>query len=60
MTLKLVAAGGTFAGSTLAGLVLGAWLAGRTGHSGWVIGGIFAGLALGGYAAVRLALAEVK
>ncbi|MDQ6929870.1 MAG: hypothetical protein M3126_04270 [Candidatus Eremiobacteraeota bacterium] len=60
MTLKLVAAGGTFAGSTLGGLVLGAWLAGRTGHSAWVAAGIFAGLAAGGYAAVRLALAEVK
>ncbi|MFN2527781.1 MAG: hypothetical protein ABR584_03595 [Candidatus Baltobacteraceae bacterium] len=60
MTLKLVAAGGTFAGSAILGLLLGIWLAGLTGSSLWVMGGMLAGIGLGGYAAARLVLAELK
>ncbi len=60
MTFKLVAAGGTFAGSALAGLILGACLSGRTGQSQWTMGGILAGIAIGGYAAVRMVLVELK
>ncbi|MBC5815835.1 MAG: AtpZ/AtpI family protein [Candidatus Eremiobacteraeota bacterium] len=60
MTLKLVAAGGTFAGSALLGLVLGIWLAGRTNQPLWVLGGIFAGLALGGWSAFRMLVQELR
>ncbi len=52
--LPVIGAGGTFAGSAVAGLLLGIWLAGRTGAQLWVLGGLFGGLFLGGYAAVRL------
>jgi len=54
--VNLVGAGASFAVTVLVGLVLGIWLAGRTGHQLWVLGGLFGGLALGGYAAVRLIL----
>ncbi len=59
-SLRLVAAGGTFAGAALLGLLLGIWLAGRTGQQLWVLGGLFAGLALGGFSAVRMLLAETR
>ena len=54
--LPIIAAGGTFAGCALAGLLGGIVLAGRTGNQLWVLGGLFAGLALGGYSAVRMLL----
>ncbi len=54
--LPIIAAGGTFAGSALAGLLGGILLAGRSGNQLWVLGGLFAGLALGGYSAVRMLL----
>ena len=54
--VPVLAAGGTFAVSTLAGLLVGIFLAGRTGAGRWVAGGLFAGLALGGYSAYRLLL----
>jgi hypothetical protein len=54
--LPVIGAGATFAGTVLAGLLAGIWLAGRTGAQGWVLGGLFGGLALGGYAAVRLVM----
>lgn len=60
MILKLVAAGSTFAGLTLLGLFGGIWIAGRTGEPFWVIGGIFVGLAVGGYSAARMALGEPR
>ncbi|HVA27841.1 MAG TPA: hypothetical protein VNF68_06655 [Candidatus Baltobacteraceae bacterium] len=54
--LPIIAAGGTFAGAALAGLLGGIVLAGRSGNQLWVLGGLFAGLALGGYSAVRMLL----
>jgi hypothetical protein len=50
----VLAAGGTFAVTALAGLLAGVWLEHATGHAAWVAGGLFAGLALGAYSAVRL------
>lgn len=52
----VLAAGGTFAGTVLVGLLVGIWLSNRTHQPLWVLGGLFAGLALGGYSAVRLLL----
>ena len=52
----IIGAGVSFAGTVLVGLLLGIWLAGRTGQQLWVLGGLFGGLALGGYAAIRLIL----
>ncbi|HET9031201.1 MAG TPA: hypothetical protein VFN49_13595 [Candidatus Aquilonibacter sp.] len=54
--LPVIAAGGTFAGSTLAGLLIGIFIAGRTGQPLWAFGGLVAGLAVGGYSAARLLL----
>lgn len=50
----LIAAGGTFAGSALAGLLIGILIAQRTGSQLWVFVGLLAGLGLGAYSAVRL------
>lgn len=58
--MKILAAGGTFAGATIVGLLLGIFVAGRTGQQLWVLGGIFLGLALGGYSAVRMLMAEIR
>jgi hypothetical protein len=52
--MPVVAAGGTFAMTTLAGLALGMWIGGRTGQGLWALAGLFGGLAVGGYAAYRL------
>lgn len=52
--LPLLGAGAGFAATTLAGMAAGVWIARSTGHPLWVIGGLMAGMALGGYAAVRL------
>ncbi|HEY1869194.1 MAG TPA: AtpZ/AtpI family protein [Candidatus Cybelea sp.] len=54
--LPVLAAGGTFAATTLAGLFAGAWLAGRMRAPIVVVAGLFVGLALGGYCAYRLLL----
>ncbi len=54
--IPVIGAGGTFAGTTIAGLLAGIWLAGRTGQQLWVAVGLFGGLGLGGYAAMRLLL----
>lgn len=54
--LSIVAAGGTFAGSALLGLLAGIALGSRTGNQLWVLAGLFAGLGIGGYGAVRLLL----
>jgi len=59
VTLKLVAAGGTFAGSALLGLLLGIWLGGRTNQPLWVLAGIFAGIVLGGWSAFRMLVQEL-
>lgn len=58
--MKILAAGGTFAGATIIGLLLGIFIAGRTGQQLWVLGGIFLGLALGGFSAVRMLMAEIR
>ncbi|MEO6834320.1 MAG: AtpZ/AtpI family protein [Candidatus Tumulicola sp.] len=52
----VLAAGGTFAATTLVGLLAGVWIGRATGQPLWVIGGLFAGLAVGGYSAFRLLL----
>jgi hypothetical protein len=52
--MPVVAAGGTFAMTTLAGLVIGIWAGGRTGQGLWVLAGLFGGLAVGAYGAYRL------
>jgi uncharacterized protein YneF (UPF0154 family) len=52
--VPVLAAGGTFAMATLAGLALGAWVAARTGQGLWVVAGLFGGLIVGGYSAYRL------
>ncbi|HEU5480864.1 MAG TPA: AtpZ/AtpI family protein [Candidatus Tumulicola sp.] len=54
--VPVLAAGGTFAIAVLAGLMAGIWLGRLTGHELWVAGGLFAGMAVGGYSAVRLLL----
>jgi hypothetical protein len=55
----VLAAGGTFAVSALLGLLAGGWLARATGQGLWAVGGLFAGLAVGAYCAVRLILRSV-
>ena len=52
--LPILSAGGTFAMTTLLGLVAGIVIAQRTGQQLWVFGGLCAGLVLGGYTAYRL------
>jgi hypothetical protein len=52
----VLAAGGTFAASTLIGLLAGFWIGRATGQELWVIGGLVAGLGLGGYSAFRMLL----
>ena len=58
--LPVIGAGGTFAGATVAGLLAGVWLTGRTGQQLWVAAGLFGGLIVGGYAAVRLLMQASK
>lgn len=50
----VLAAGGTFATATLAGLFAGVWLAQRTRTPIAAAAGLFIGLALGSYSAYRL------
>ena len=52
--MPVLAAGGSFAGCVLAGLLAGIWLGRATGSQMWVFGGFLAGMALGGYSAFRL------
>lgn len=52
--VPVIAAGGTFAMTTLAGLAAGIWIGSRTGQGLWALAGLFAGLAVGGYTAYRL------
>lgn len=54
--LPVIAAGGVFAMTALLGLAAGIGLARMTGQGLWVLAGILAGLALGGYSAYRLLL----
>ena len=52
--VPVIGAGAAFAGSTLAGLVLGAWIGHATANPLWALGGLAAGLGIGGYSAFRL------
>ena len=52
--LPVLGAGGAFAGTAVAGLLVGVWLANRLELPILVAVGLFAGLALGGYSAYRL------
>ena len=52
--IPVLAAGGTFAGTTLVGLFAGVALDRATGQSLWIIGGLLGGLLVGGYSAFRL------
>ena len=54
--LPVIAAGGTFTGATLAGLIAGVFAGSRTGQPLWAFVGLIAGLAIGGYSAARLLL----
>ncbi|MHB8147537.1 MAG: hypothetical protein ACYDGM_09820 [Vulcanimicrobiaceae bacterium] len=54
--LPIVAAGGSFAGSSVVGVLAGIALAGRTGQQLWVLGGLLLGMAVGAYAAIRLVI----
>jgi hypothetical protein len=58
--LPIIGAGAAFAGTVLLGLLGGIGLAGKTGQPLWALGGLFGGLALGGYAAVRLMLRSMR
>ncbi len=55
----VLAAGGTFVGTTLAGLALGIFLGQKTAQPLWAFGGLMAGVAIGGYGAVRLLMRSV-
>jgi hypothetical protein len=55
--LPVIAAGGTFAGATLAGLLIGIFIGSRTGQPLWAFGGLLLGLGAGGYGAARLLFA---
>ena len=52
--LPVIAAGGTFAGATLAGLLIGIFIGSKTGQPFWAFVGLVAGLGVGAYSAVRL------
>ncbi|MBV9149707.1 MAG: AtpZ/AtpI family protein [Candidatus Eremiobacteraeota bacterium] len=58
MTTAVITAGATFTGAVLLGLLLGIWLGNRSGQPLWVLIGIFSGMAVGGYGAIRLLLRE--
>jgi len=58
--VALIAAGGTFAGAVLLGLLIGIWLSNRSGQPLWVLAGIFSGMALGGYGAMRMLMRETR
>lgn len=52
--LPVLAAGGTFAVTTLCGLAAGVLAARATGQELWVLAGLAGGVALGAYGAYRL------
>jgi hypothetical protein len=54
--LPVLTAGATFAFTTLAGVFAGYWIEQATGQGLWVLGGLIAGIAIGGYSAYRLLL----
>jgi hypothetical protein len=54
--VPVMAAGATFAGVTLCGLLAGVWIAHATGQGLWAGAGFATGLITGGYSAYRLVL----
>ena len=52
--LPVIAAGGMFAGSTLAGLLIGIVIGNSVHQPFWAFGGLIAGLGVGAYSAARL------
>ena len=56
MNAAVIGAGVTFAGTALLGLLAGILVGERTGQPLWVVGGLFAGLAIGAYGAILLIL----
>jgi hypothetical protein len=52
--VPVIAAGGTFAATAIVGLLVGIWIAGRTGSQLWVFGGLIVGLGIGAFSAIRL------
>lgn len=52
--MPVLAAGGTFAVSGLAGLGAGILMAQHSGQPLWAVGGLFVGLALGAFTAFQL------
>ncbi len=57
--MPVLAAGGTFAAATVAGLFAGAWLAARFKAPIVAVAGLFVGLAFGGYSAYRLLMRSI-
>lgn len=55
----VLAAGGTFAVTTVAGLFAGAWLAARFHAPALTVAGLFLGLAIGAYSAFRMLMRSV-
>ncbi|MBV9332987.1 MAG: AtpZ/AtpI family protein [Candidatus Eremiobacteraeota bacterium] len=55
----VLAAGATFAVTTLAGLFAGLWLGDRMRAPIFAAAGLFVGLALGGYSAYRLLMRSI-
>ncbi len=51
---SVIAAGSAFAGAAVAGLLIGIWLDHARHTEYFAAAGLFAGIALGGYAAFRL------
>ena len=52
--LPVIAAGGTFAGASLAGLLIGIFVGSRSHQPLWAFVGLLVGLGAGGYSAARL------
>ncbi len=52
--LPVIAAGGTFAGGTLAGLLIGIVISTRAHQPMWAFVGLLIGLGMGAYSAARL------
>lgn len=55
----VLAAGGTFATTTIVGLFTGAWLAAHYNTPLLAVAGLFIGLAIGGYSAFRMLMRSV-
>ena len=51
---SVLTAGSTFAVTVLGGLLIGAVVGQRTGQPLWALAGLFVGLGIGGYSAVRM------